>query len=96
MLLTLTLRILTVVFILFFFSVEAKFEVVYEKFLNNIKLSLTIADEDLQIYALVRLNRILQIYRLPLAFSFKESDVETRTGGTKWVLSKYIHLKWLG
>ncbi|PIK48172.1 tetrameric potassium-selective cyclic nucleotide gated channel [Apostichopus japonicus] len=47
----------------------------------------------LHIYAVVRLNRLIQFYRVPLAFNYLESGVEMETGNIrKWKFFFYLVL----
>ena len=46
---------------------------------KNSSYYITVVDT-VQIFALVRLNRLIQFYRLPMAFSYLESRVEKETG----------------
>ncbi|XP_071497085.1 uncharacterized protein [Diadema antillarum] len=41
------------------------------------------SEEAIHLYALVRFNRLLQLYRVPLAFNYLESDVQNLTGNIR-------------
>nr|XP_054756976.1 uncharacterized protein LOC129263078 [Lytechinus pictus] len=41
------------------------------------------SQEAIHVYALVRINRLLQLYRVPLAFNYLESDVQNLTGNIR-------------
>ena len=51
------------------------------------------SDDALHLFAIVRLLRMVQIYRLPLAFNYLESGVEKDTGVIRWEIKTQTWVK---